>query len=157
MCSRPFCNYFWLIAGNWFMIKLLYIFILFVEAPFSLWLYNERVSGFCLSDCISFSHSRKGMSSFTPWPHLKQCEPCSLYTFVFSVTWRKIFFFEFSVPVKWCEEKTFFITIFSLLLQLTVLNKGIIDDHGTLRSRVHNFHFKVKENSVDYFYPGSRN
>lgn len=41
--------------------------------------------------------------------------------------------------------------------QLTVLNKGIIDDHGTLRSRVHNFHFKVKESSVDYFYPGSRN
>lgn len=41
--------------------------------------------------------------------------------------------------------------------QLTVLNKGIIDEHGSLRNRVHNFHFKVKENGVDYFYPGSRN
>ncbi|PIA38757.1 hypothetical protein AQUCO_02700160v1 [Aquilegia coerulea] len=41
--------------------------------------------------------------------------------------------------------------------QLTVLNKEIVDEHGTLRNRIHNFHFKVKENSVEYFYPGSRN
>ncbi|KAI3886579.1 hypothetical protein MKX03_005498 [Papaver bracteatum] len=40
--------------------------------------------------------------------------------------------------------------------QLTVLNKGAIDEHGGVRSKLHNFHFKVKENSVEYFYPGSR-
>ncbi|KAI3890397.1 hypothetical protein MKX03_028219 [Papaver bracteatum] len=40
--------------------------------------------------------------------------------------------------------------------QLTVVNKGAIDEHGGVRSKLHNFHFKVKENSVEYFYPGSR-
>ncbi|KAI3929024.1 hypothetical protein MKX01_029553 [Papaver californicum] len=40
--------------------------------------------------------------------------------------------------------------------QLTVLNKGATDEHGGVRSKLHNFHFKVKENSVEYFYPGSR-
>ncbi|OVA18207.1 Uncharacterized protein family UPF0405 [Macleaya cordata] len=40
--------------------------------------------------------------------------------------------------------------------QLTVLNKGIVNEHGSLRSKLHNFHFKVKENSVEYFYPGTR-
>ncbi|KAI3995258.1 hypothetical protein MKX01_032060 [Papaver californicum] len=40
--------------------------------------------------------------------------------------------------------------------QLTVLNKAAIDEHGGVRSKLHNFHFKVKENSVEYFYPGSR-
>ncbi|KAI3901691.1 hypothetical protein MKW98_021855 [Papaver atlanticum] len=40
--------------------------------------------------------------------------------------------------------------------QLTVLNKGAIDEHGAVRSKLHNLHFKVKENSVEYFYPGIR-
>ncbi|XP_010253457.1 PREDICTED: elongator complex protein 6 [Nelumbo nucifera] len=40
--------------------------------------------------------------------------------------------------------------------QLMVVNKGIIDENGTLRTKLRNFHFKVKENSVEYFYPGSQ-
>ncbi|KAJ4976261.1 hypothetical protein NE237_001367 [Protea cynaroides] len=40
--------------------------------------------------------------------------------------------------------------------QLTVINKGVIDEPGILRTRVRNLHFKVKENSVECFYPGSR-
>ncbi|XP_042477446.1 elongator complex protein 6 [Macadamia integrifolia] len=40
--------------------------------------------------------------------------------------------------------------------QLTVINKGIIDEQRSLRNRVCNFHFNIKENSVEYFYPGSR-
>ncbi|GLT70070.1 hypothetical protein SLA2020_421710 [Shorea laevis] len=41
--------------------------------------------------------------------------------------------------------------------QLTVLNKGF--NHGQMNSRnkMRNFHFRVKENMVEYFYPGSRN
>ncbi|KAI3854080.1 hypothetical protein MKX03_030260 [Papaver bracteatum] len=33
--------------------------------------------------------------------------------------------------------------------QLTVLNKGAIDEHGAVRSKLHNLHFKVKDNSVE--------
>ncbi|KAI9157740.1 hypothetical protein LWI28_027226 [Acer negundo] len=40
--------------------------------------------------------------------------------------------------------------------QLTVLNKATSLALGSSRNKVHNFHFKVKENSVEYFYPGSR-
>ncbi|XP_058109969.1 elongator complex protein 6 [Magnolia sinica] len=40
--------------------------------------------------------------------------------------------------------------------QLTVVNKGVFNEHGYLGSRIRNFHFKVKENSVEYFYPGTR-
>ncbi|KAF6146882.1 hypothetical protein GIB67_018535 [Kingdonia uniflora] len=39
--------------------------------------------------------------------------------------------------------------------QLTILNKWVVDVHGSLRNKLQNFHFKVKENTVDYFYPGS--
>ncbi|KAK9064124.1 hypothetical protein SSX86_017996 [Deinandra increscens subsp. villosa] len=40
--------------------------------------------------------------------------------------------------------------------QLTVLNKGTIDGFRNSKGKIHNFHYKIKENSVDYFYPGSR-
>jgi hypothetical protein len=45
--------------------------------------------------------------------------------------------------------------------QVTVINKGRIrdgDNDGIMRSRnkLRNFHFKVRDNIVDYFYPGSR-
>ncbi|KAA8539380.1 hypothetical protein F0562_026072 [Nyssa sinensis] len=40
--------------------------------------------------------------------------------------------------------------------QLTILNQGISDGLGNSRNKLRNFHFKVKENSVDYFYPGTR-
>ncbi|KAK4356068.1 hypothetical protein RND71_025039 [Anisodus tanguticus] len=40
--------------------------------------------------------------------------------------------------------------------QLTVLNKGSACDLGGSSSKVRNFHFRVKENNVDYFYPGTR-
>ncbi|KAF8397607.1 hypothetical protein HHK36_016527 [Tetracentron sinense] len=40
--------------------------------------------------------------------------------------------------------------------QLTVVNKGIIVEHGSPRNRIRNFHFKVKENGIEYFYPGSQ-
>ncbi|KAF4349826.1 hypothetical protein G4B88_026704 [Cannabis sativa] len=39
--------------------------------------------------------------------------------------------------------------------QLTVLNRGAYDGAES-KYRVHNFHFKVKENCVEYFIPGSR-
>lgn len=41
-------------------------------------------------------------------------------------------------------------------LQLTVLNKGSVSEFGGSSSKVRNFHFRVKENNVDYFYPGSQ-
>ncbi|MCL7036513.1 hypothetical protein MKW94_029631 [Papaver nudicaule] len=44
----------------------------------------------------------------------------------------------------------------SSFVQLTVLNKGTTDEQGSSRRKLHNFHFKVKENIVEYFYPGSR-
>ncbi|XP_010313775.1 elongator complex protein 6 [Solanum lycopersicum] len=40
--------------------------------------------------------------------------------------------------------------------QLTVLNKGSVCDLGGSSSKVRNFHFRVKENIVDYFYPGTQ-
>lgn len=40
--------------------------------------------------------------------------------------------------------------------QLTVAMKGIFKEHGHSMSKISNFHFKVKENGVEYFYPGSR-
>ncbi|KAK1321769.1 Elongator complex protein 6 [Acorus calamus] len=39
--------------------------------------------------------------------------------------------------------------------QLTVWNKGNFGENRHSRNNVSNFHFKVKENGVDYFYPGS--
>lgn len=40
--------------------------------------------------------------------------------------------------------------------QLTVLNKGIHDQLRSSKSKVHNFHFKLKENGVECFYPGTQ-
>ncbi|CAN6710413.1 unnamed protein product [Malus baccata var. baccata] len=40
--------------------------------------------------------------------------------------------------------------------QLTVKNRGIYDGHEGSRNKVSNFQFKVKENGVEYFYPGSK-
>lgn len=41
--------------------------------------------------------------------------------------------------------------------QLTVVKKGWIDGGGGgFGSRMNNFHFRVRENCVEYFYPGSR-
>ncbi|KAL7589373.1 hypothetical protein Lser_V15G36331 [Lactuca serriola] len=40
--------------------------------------------------------------------------------------------------------------------QLTVLNKGVCEGLGKMKGKIRNFHYRVKENSVDYFYPGSR-
>ncbi|CAN4094587.1 unnamed protein product [Withania somnifera] len=39
--------------------------------------------------------------------------------------------------------------------QLIVLNKGSVCDMGSSSSKVRNFHFRIKENNVDYFYPGT--
>ncbi|KAG2330267.1 hypothetical protein Bca52824_001447 [Brassica carinata] len=43
--------------------------------------------------------------------------------------------------------------------QLTVLNKGMISSNsgkGRSRNKLHNFQFRVKENGIEYFYPGCR-
>ncbi|OAY45945.1 elongator complex protein 6 isoform X1 [Manihot esculenta] len=40
--------------------------------------------------------------------------------------------------------------------QLTVLNTGICSGNGNLKNKISNLQFMVKENSVEYFYPGSR-
>ncbi|XP_050215614.1 elongator complex protein 6 [Mercurialis annua] len=40
--------------------------------------------------------------------------------------------------------------------QLTVLNMGIYSSKGNSKNKTSNFQFMVKENSVEYFYPGSR-
>ncbi|XVE99408.1 hypothetical protein REPUB_Repub03eG0195700 [Reevesia pubescens] len=40
--------------------------------------------------------------------------------------------------------------------QLTVLNKGMNYGQGSSRNKISNFHFKVKENIVECFYPGSQ-
>ncbi|KAL8551477.1 hypothetical protein ACS0TY_000540 [Phlomoides rotata] len=40
--------------------------------------------------------------------------------------------------------------------QLTVTNKGLQDGSSKSRNRIHNFHFRIKESSVEYFYPGSK-
>ncbi|XP_072975185.1 elongator complex protein 6 isoform X1 [Typha angustifolia] len=40
--------------------------------------------------------------------------------------------------------------------QLTIVNKGKSTGHGRSAQKVRNFHFKVKENGVEFFYPGSR-
>lgn len=40
--------------------------------------------------------------------------------------------------------------------QLMVFDKGERDRQGTSGSKIHNFHFRVKDNSVDFFYPGGR-
>nr|CAD1841968.1 unnamed protein product [Ananas comosus var. bracteatus] len=40
--------------------------------------------------------------------------------------------------------------------QLTIVNKEIFNDHARPMHKVRNFHFKVKENGVETFYPGSR-
>lgn len=40
--------------------------------------------------------------------------------------------------------------------QLTVSNKNLRVGSGKSRTRIHNFQFRIKDNSVDYFYPGSK-
>lgn len=40
--------------------------------------------------------------------------------------------------------------------QLTVLNRDFCNVKGSSKNKISNFHFKVKENSVEYFYPGTR-
>ncbi|GAV63723.1 DUF2348 domain-containing protein/Hap2_elong domain-containing protein [Cephalotus follicularis] len=40
--------------------------------------------------------------------------------------------------------------------QLMVLTNKICHGQGSSRNKKHNFHFRVKENRVEYFYPGSR-
>ncbi|KAI7758083.1 hypothetical protein M8C21_033348 [Ambrosia artemisiifolia] len=40
--------------------------------------------------------------------------------------------------------------------QLTILDKGTIGRSGSMKGKIHNFRYKIKENNVDYFYPGSR-
>lgn len=40
--------------------------------------------------------------------------------------------------------------------QLSVVNKGMFSEQRPKAQRVWNFHFKVKENGADFFYPGSR-
>ncbi|XP_073298361.1 elongator complex protein 6 isoform X2 [Primulina huaijiensis] len=40
--------------------------------------------------------------------------------------------------------------------QLTVLNKGVGDIFGTLRNKVSNFQFRIKDSGAEYFYPGNR-
>ncbi|KMS99321.1 hypothetical protein BVRB_2g045940 [Beta vulgaris subsp. vulgaris] len=40
--------------------------------------------------------------------------------------------------------------------QLTVLNKGMRDQSWSPSNKVQNFHFKLKENGVECFYPGTR-
>ncbi|OIW01332.1 hypothetical protein TanjilG_10493 [Lupinus angustifolius] len=39
--------------------------------------------------------------------------------------------------------------------QLMVLDKGSEHQHGISSHKTHNFHFKIKENSIEYFYPGT--
>ncbi|CAN0909341.1 Elongator complex protein 6 [Linum grandiflorum] len=40
--------------------------------------------------------------------------------------------------------------------QLTVLNRGAGNVRGNLNNGMSNFQFRIKENSVEYFYPGAR-
>ncbi|XP_021732697.1 elongator complex protein 6-like [Chenopodium quinoa] len=40
--------------------------------------------------------------------------------------------------------------------QLTILNKGMLDESRSSTNKVQNFHFKLKENGIDCFYPGTR-
>ncbi|KAJ1694768.1 hypothetical protein LUZ63_011466 [Rhynchospora breviuscula] len=40
--------------------------------------------------------------------------------------------------------------------QLTVINKGLFNDDRRSGRRIWNFQFKVKESSVEFFYPGSQ-
>ncbi|KAL6901865.1 hypothetical protein ACP4OV_004741 [Aristida adscensionis] len=40
--------------------------------------------------------------------------------------------------------------------QLSVVNKGMFAEQRPKAQKVWNFHFKVKENSVEFFYPGTR-
>jgi len=41
-------------------------------------------------------------------------------------------------------------------LQLSVVNKGTFNEQRAKAQKVWSFHFKVKENGTDFFYPGSR-
>lgn len=40
--------------------------------------------------------------------------------------------------------------------QLTVVNRGCFDGRENFGNKTNNFHFRVRENCVEYFYPGSR-
>lgn len=40
--------------------------------------------------------------------------------------------------------------------QLTVSNKNLRVGSGKSRTRIHNFQFRIKDSSVEYFYPGSK-
>jgi hypothetical protein len=43
-----------------------------------------------------------------------------------------------------------------MFLQLSVVNKGTFGEQRAKAQKVWNFHFKVKENGADFFYPGTR-
>ena len=62
-------------------------------------------------------------------------------------------YLTFVCPFYICLE---LISCYISLLQLTVLNKEIRDEQGSSRNKICNFHFRVKENGVEYFYPGSK-
>ncbi|ONK67823.1 uncharacterized protein A4U43_C05F4160 [Asparagus officinalis] len=40
--------------------------------------------------------------------------------------------------------------------QLTIIRKVVLNEKGYSASKISNFHFKVKENGVEYFHPGSQ-
>ncbi|KAF5729546.1 elongator complex protein 6 [Tripterygium wilfordii] len=40
--------------------------------------------------------------------------------------------------------------------QMMVLSKGVCGKPGNLMNKMHNFQFRIKENTVEYFYPGRR-
>lgn len=48
------------------------------------------------------------------------------------------------------------LTCTKLVWQLTVVNKGLFSDVRRSARKIWNFQFKVKETSVDFFYPGTQ-
>jgi hypothetical protein len=53
-------------------------------------------------------------------------------------------------------DKSFYSEAVEMFLQLAVVNKGTFSEQRAKAQKVWNFHFKVKENGADFFYPGSR-
>lgn len=109
------------------------------------------------------------------WQQAKMLSVTMVVTFLssFRTTYRKynVTYLKFSVHMLlWyeeCEKANIFAQLIYHLyvfhdfpnisfLQLTVLNKGTSHRLGSLGNKIQNFHFKVKENNVEYFYPGSR-
>ncbi|KAL4189427.1 hypothetical protein AMTRI_Chr08g207040 [Amborella trichopoda] len=43
-----------------------------------------------------------------------------------------------------------------VIISLTVLNNGSFDEQGLSKNKICNFQFRIKENSVKYFYPGTK-